>query len=65
MDDGLAALAGTLLTLFGVALLLWSSTRSRLRQSVPDGVHPVAALVLTAGCGLGSVTWGVWVLLCR
>jgi hypothetical protein len=63
MESGPAAFAGTALAVFGVALLLWTSTRTRLRQPVAEGVHPVAALALAAGFGLLSLVLGAWLLL--
>jgi hypothetical protein len=63
MESGPAAFAGSALAVFGAALLLWTSTRTRLRQPVAEGVHPVAALALTAGFGLLSVVLGGWLLL--
>lgn len=63
MESGPAAFAGTSLAVFGVALLLWISTRTRLRQPVAEGVHPVAAIVLAAGFGLLSMVLGAWLLL--
>lgn len=63
MESGPAAFAGTALAVFGVALLLWTSTRTRLRQPVAEGVHPVAAIALAAGFGVLSVSVGTWLLL--
>jgi hypothetical protein len=63
MESGPAAFAGTALAVFGVALLLWTSTRARLRQPVAEGVHPVAALALAGGFGLLSLVLGAWFLL--
>ena len=63
MESGPATFAGTALAVFGIALLLWTSTRTRLRQPVAEGVHPVTALVLAAGFGVLSVVLGAWLLL--
>lgn len=63
MESGPAAFAGTALAVFGVALLLWTSTRTRLRQPVAEGVHPMAAIALAAGFGVVSVVLGTLLLL--
>ncbi|MFR9672856.1 hypothetical protein [Streptomyces sp. TR06-5] len=63
MESGPAVFAGTALTVFGVALLLWTSTRARLRQPVAEGVHPVAAIALAAAFGVVSLALGALMLL--
>lgn len=62
MESGPAAFAGTALAAFGVALLLWTSARARMREPVAEGVHPVVALALAAGFGVLSVLLGSWLL---
>lgn len=62
MDSGPAAFAGTTLAVFGVALLLWISTRTRLRRPVAEGVHPIAAIALSAGFGVLSLIIGTVLL---
>ncbi|MFF4170177.1 hypothetical protein [Streptomyces sp. NPDC001744] len=60
MESGPAIFAGTAFTLFGGALLLWTTVRSLHREPVAHGVAPRAAVVLTSLFGALSLVLGVW-----
>ncbi|MFD3331601.1 hypothetical protein ACFWV1_02955 [Streptomyces sp. NPDC058700] len=60
MESGPAIFAGTAFTLFGGALLLWTTVRTLHREPVAYGVAPRAAVALTSLFGAGFVVLGVW-----
>ncbi|MBB5939546.1 hypothetical protein [Streptomyces zagrosensis] len=62
MESGPAAFAGTAFALFGVALLLWTAARLRLRQPVLDGAHPTVAAALSTLLGIAALVGGIWCL---
>ncbi|MFH9723819.1 hypothetical protein ACH4M4_12765 [Streptomyces sp. NPDC017254] len=60
MESGPAIFAGTAFTLFGGALLLWTTVRTLHREPVAYGVAPRAAVALTSVFGAASLVLGVW-----
>ncbi|MEU9297214.1 hypothetical protein [Streptomyces sp. NPDC048266] len=60
MESGPAIFAGAAFTLFGGALLLWTSVRTLHREPVAYGVAPRAAVALTSLFGAGFLVLGVW-----
>ncbi|MFF2504016.1 hypothetical protein ACFVTY_11675 [Streptomyces sp. NPDC058067] len=60
MESGPAIFAGTVFTLFGAGLLLWTGARVMHREPVADGVSPVASATLAALAGAGALVLGVW-----
>ncbi|GAB2572926.1 hypothetical protein GCM10027168_02270 [Streptomyces capparidis] len=62
MESGPAVFAGTVFSLFGAALLLWTGARARSRAPVVHG-GGAGAVVLYTATGLASVAAGVWCLL--
>ncbi|MFC9796727.1 hypothetical protein [Streptomyces sp. NPDC057695] len=60
MESGPAIFAGTAFTLFGGALLLWTTVRTLHREPVAHGVAPRAAVALTSLFGAASLLLGVW-----
>ncbi|WP_228989470.1 hypothetical protein [Streptomyces sp. DH8] len=62
MESVSAVFAGTALSLFGTALLVWTGARALHRAPVAHGVSPVASTALTTIFGVVSLGLGVWVL---
>ncbi|MFJ8661084.1 hypothetical protein [Streptomyces sp. NPDC093795] len=60
MESGPAIFAGTAFTLFGGALLLWTTVRTLHREPVAYGVAPRTAVALTSFFGAGFLLLGVW-----
>ncbi|MFE0641272.1 hypothetical protein ACFW2Y_06615 [Streptomyces sp. NPDC058877] len=60
MESGPAIFAGAAFTLFGGALLLWTTVRSLHREPVVHGVAPGAAVALTSLAGSVFLLLGVW-----
>jgi hypothetical protein len=60
MESGPAMFAGTVFTVFGAGLLLWTGVRARLRAPIVDGVSPVASTVLAAVSGAVCLGLGIW-----
>ncbi|MEU5220871.1 hypothetical protein AB0G79_32360 [Streptomyces sp. NPDC020807] len=60
MESGPAIFAGAAFTLFGGALLLWTTVRTLHGEPVAYGVAPRAAVALTGLFGAGFLTLGVW-----
>ncbi|GGU78844.1 hypothetical protein GCM10010275_12060 [Streptomyces litmocidini] len=60
MESGPAIFAGAAFTLFGGALLLWTTVRALHREPVVYGVPPRAAVALTGLAGAVSLLLGVW-----
>ncbi|MFF8834311.1 hypothetical protein [Streptomyces sp. NPDC015130] len=60
MESGPAIFAGAAFTLFGGALLLWTTVRTLHREPVAYGVGPRTALAATSLFGAASVLLGVW-----
>ncbi|MFF5423853.1 MULTISPECIES: hypothetical protein [unclassified Streptomyces] len=60
MESGPAIFAGAAFTLFGAALLLWTTVRLRDREPVAYGVGPVAAATLTTLSGTLFLLLGIW-----
>ncbi|WP_405635718.1 hypothetical protein OHB53_22970 [Streptomyces sp. NBC_00056] len=60
MESGPAIFAGTVFTLFGAGLLLWTGARVMHRAPVADGVNPVASATLAALAAVASLVLGVW-----
>ncbi|GAB2935133.1 MULTISPECIES: hypothetical protein [unclassified Streptomyces] len=61
MESATAVFAGTALTVFGAALLLWTGARALHRAPVAHGVSPVASTALTTLFGVVFLGLGVWV----
>ncbi|MFF8987889.1 hypothetical protein [Streptomyces globisporus] len=61
MESATAVFAGTALTLFGAALLIWTGARALHRAPVAHGVSPVASTALTTLFGVVFLGLGVWV----
>ncbi|MFE5048283.1 hypothetical protein ACFRAI_18300 [Streptomyces sp. NPDC056637] len=60
MESGPAIFAGTVFTLFGAGLLLWTGARVTHRAPVADGVNPVASATLATLAAVASLVLGVW-----
>ncbi|MEV8590282.1 hypothetical protein [Streptomyces sp. NPDC051180] len=60
MESGPAIFAGAAFTLFGGALLLWTTVRSLHREPVVYGVAPRAAVALTGLSGVVFLALGLW-----
>ncbi|MFE5690420.1 hypothetical protein [Streptomyces sp. NPDC056512] len=60
MESGPAIFAGTVFTLFGAGLLLWTGARVMHRAPVADGVNPVASATLATLAAVASLALGVW-----
>ncbi|MFJ9624670.1 hypothetical protein [Streptomyces sp. NPDC101181] len=60
MESVSAVFAGTALTLFGAALLVWTGARVLHRAPVAHGVSPVASMALTTLFGVVFLALGVW-----
>ncbi|MGW6404022.1 hypothetical protein [Streptomyces sp. NPDC055134] len=60
MESGPAIFAGTVFTLFGAGLLLWTGARVMHRAPVADGVNPVASATLATLASVASLVLGVW-----
>ncbi|MFE2732612.1 hypothetical protein [Streptomyces sp. NPDC056721] len=60
MESGPAIFAGTVFTLFGAGLLLWTGARVMHRSPVADGVNPVASATLATLAAVASLVLGVW-----
>ncbi|MFI9119533.1 hypothetical protein ACIGW0_09090 [Streptomyces bikiniensis] len=60
MESGPAIFAGTAFTLFGGALLLWTTVRALHRAPVAHGLPPRAAVALTSLSGAVFLALGVW-----
>ncbi|MGW6361988.1 hypothetical protein ACWFR5_44175 [Streptomyces sp. NPDC055092] len=60
MESGPAIFAGTVFTLFGAGLLLWTAARVMHRAPVADGVSPVASATLAGLAAVASLVLGVW-----
>ncbi|MEU9712915.1 hypothetical protein AB0E21_30565 [Streptomyces sp. NPDC047967] len=61
MESATAVFAGTALTVFGAALLVWTGARALRRAPVAHGVSPVASTALTTLFGVVFLGLGVWV----
>ncbi|MBD0712119.1 MULTISPECIES: hypothetical protein [unclassified Streptomyces] len=60
MESGPAIFAGAAFTLFGGALLLWTTVRTLHREPVAYGIAPRAAFALSGLCGIVFLLLGVW-----
>ena len=60
MESGPAIFAGTVFTLFGAGLLLWTGARVMHREPVAHGVNPVASATFATLAGAGALVVGVW-----
>lgn len=60
MESGPAIFAGAAFTLFGGALLLWTTVRTMHREPVAYGVAPRTAVAVTSVFGAVSLVLGVW-----
>ncbi|GHG13791.1 hypothetical protein ACFV5J_03620 [Streptomyces zaomyceticus] len=60
MESGPAIFAGAAFTLFGGALLLWTTVRTMHREPVAYGVAPRTAIAVTGVFGAASLVLGVW-----
>ncbi|MCX4644072.1 hypothetical protein ACWGDS_18775 [Streptomyces sp. NPDC055059] len=60
MESGPAIFAGTVFTLFGAGLLLWTGARVMHRAPVADGVNPVASATLATLVAVACLVLGVW-----
>ncbi|MER5963801.1 hypothetical protein [Streptomyces sp. NPDC002057] len=60
MESGPAIFAGAAFTLFGGALLLWTTVRTLHREPVAYGVAPRTALAVTSLSGAAFLLLGVW-----
>ncbi|MGW2078722.1 hypothetical protein ACWCOW_17550 [Streptomyces sp. NPDC001939] len=60
MESAPAIFAGTVFTLFGAGLLLWTGARVMHRAPVADGVNPVASATLATLVAVASLVLGVW-----
>ncbi|MDV9192146.1 hypothetical protein R6L23_28745 [Streptomyces sp. SR27] len=60
MESGPAIFAGTAFTLFGGALLLWTTVRALHREPVAYGVAPGVAVALSGLSGAVFLLLGVW-----
>ncbi|GAA3065859.1 hypothetical protein GCM10017562_34910 [Streptomyces roseofulvus] len=60
MESGPAIFAGAAFTLFGGALLLWTTVRVRQGEPVALGVAPRAAAALTGLAGTLFLGLGLW-----
>ncbi|MFB7833419.1 MULTISPECIES: hypothetical protein [unclassified Streptomyces] len=60
MESGPAIFAGAAFTLFGGALLLWTTVRTLHGEPVAHGVAPRAAVALTSLSGAAFLALGVW-----
>ncbi|KOG07166.1 hypothetical protein AB0F25_30140 [Streptomyces wedmorensis] len=60
MESGPAIFAGAAFTLFGGALLLWTTVRSLHREPVVYGVAPRTAAALTGLSGAAFLALGLW-----
>ncbi|WP_426403801.1 hypothetical protein ACN9M0_16210 [Streptomyces sp. R-07] len=60
MESGPAIFAGTAFTLFGGALLLWTTVRALHGGPVAYGVAPRTAVALTGLAGAAFLLLGVW-----
>lgn len=63
MESAPAGFAGTVFTLFGGALLLWTGARAVLGAPVVEGASPRAAAALSLFFGAGTLATGLWLLL--
>ena len=60
MESGPAIFAGAAFTLFGGALLLWTTVRTLHREPVAYGVAPRTAVALTSLFGAAFLALGLW-----
>ncbi|WP_030205947.1 hypothetical protein [Streptomyces bikiniensis] len=60
MESGPAIFAGAAFTLFGGALLLWTTVRALHRAPVAHGLSPRAAVALTSLSGAAFLVLGAW-----
>lgn len=60
MESGPAIFAGAAFTLFGGALLLWTTVRTLHREPVAHGVAPGTAVALTSLSGAVFLALGLW-----
>ncbi|MET9041615.1 hypothetical protein ABZX34_01720 [Streptomyces sp. NPDC004362] len=63
MESGPAIFAGTVFALFGGGLMIWTATRVRRRESVAEGVSPVASAALAVLAAVAALTAGGWCFL--
>ncbi|MCZ0980102.1 hypothetical protein O1L60_17095 [Streptomyces diastatochromogenes] len=60
MESGPAIFAGAAFTLFGGALLLWTTVRTLHREPVAHGVSPRVAVAWTGLSGVVFLALGLW-----
>ncbi|KQX09312.1 hypothetical protein ASC82_25590 [Streptomyces sp. Root431] len=60
MESGPAIFAGAAFTLFGAALLVWTTVRTLHRAPVAYGVAPRTAVAFTSLFGALFLLLGVW-----
>ncbi|MFI1289211.1 hypothetical protein ACH4VM_12075 [Streptomyces sp. NPDC020792] len=60
MESGPAIFAGTVFSLFGAALLVWTAVRVRHREPVAHGLPRSASATLATLAAVTAVTVGVW-----
>ncbi|WP_306327732.1 hypothetical protein [Streptomyces venezuelae] len=60
MESGPAIFAGAAFTLFGAALLLWTTVRTLHGEPVAYGVGPRTAVAVTSLFGAVFLVLGVW-----
>ncbi|MFJ2113164.1 MULTISPECIES: hypothetical protein [unclassified Streptomyces] len=60
MESGPAIFAGTVFTLFGAVLLLWTGARVLHRAPVAHGVGPAVSITLATLSGVVFLALGVW-----
>ncbi|MFE6282404.1 hypothetical protein [Streptomyces sp. NPDC057877] len=60
MESGPAIFAGVVFALFGSGLLVWTAARLRHRETVAQGVSPVASAAVASAAGVLALALGTW-----
>lgn len=63
MENGPAIFAGTVLVVFGGALLMWTGSRALRRAPVALSVNPVASALVGFVVSVAALVAGVWCFL--
>ncbi|MBC7274326.1 MAG: hypothetical protein H5T76_37425 [Streptomyces sp.] len=62
MESGPAIFAGVVFALFGGGLLVWTAARLRHRESVAQGVSPIASAAVASAVGVVALALAAWCL---